>query len=76
MQIAQAADIPQRRDELTLEFLCAAALDVRSPDKASFSAGESRHSLPANAHKGCNAPEAVGRTRVRSPARFLMDAIA
>lgn len=67
MQIPQAADIHQRRDELTLEFLCAAALDVRSLDKASFSAGESRHSIPANVHKGCNAPEAVGRTRVRFP---------
>ncbi|XP_051564468.1 TSC22 domain family protein 1-like isoform X3 [Myxocyprinus asiaticus] len=41
MQMPQAADIHQRRDELTLEFLCAAALDVRSLEKASFSAGES-----------------------------------
>jgi len=76
MQIAQAADIHQRRDELTLEFLCAAALDVRSLDKASFSAGESRHNIPANTHKGCNARKAVGRTRARFPARFHMDAIA
>lgn len=41
MQISQAADIHQRRDELTLEFLCAAALDVQSPNKGSFSAGDS-----------------------------------
>lgn len=36
MQIVQAADFQHSRDELTLEILCAAEVDVRSADKQPF----------------------------------------
>lgn len=37
MQMAQAADFQQSRDELTLEILCAAVVDVWAPENAGLS---------------------------------------